>query len=77
MLKTTVSSARNGSFSFKKRRFLKLIRIFVGIKSFYLTDSQRLACNAKNKRFFASKDNAPANIGCMRCQNSLFVKFIH
>ncbi len=52
MLKTTVSSARNGSFSFKKRRFLKLIRIFVGIKSFYLTDSQRLACNAKNKRFF-------------------------
>ncbi len=77
MLKTTVSSARNGSFSFKKRRFLKLIRIFVGIKSFYLTDSQRLACNAKNKCFFASNYNALANIGCMRCQNSLFVKFIH
>ena len=54
-----------------------MIRIFVGIKSFYLTDSQRLACNDKNKRFFASKDNAPANIDCMRGQNSLFVKFIH
>ena len=77
MQKTTVLSARNVGLSVKKRRFLKLIRIFIGIKSFYLTDPQRLACNDKNKRFLPSKDNAPANIGCMRCQNSLFVKFIH
>ena len=77
MLKRTVSSARNGGFRLKKRRFLKLIRIIVGVENVYCADYQRLLCNAKNKRFSSSNDNALANIGCIRGQKSLFVNFIH
>ena len=77
MLKTAVSSVRNGGFSFKKRRFLKLIRIFAEIRKVYHVDFQPLSYNTKNKRFLPSNDNSPENIGCMYGQNSLFVKFIH
>ena len=77
MLKRTVLSARSGGFTFKKRRFLKRIRIFVYLKIIYLADYQHLVYNAKNKRFSLSNDNAPANINCMYGQNSLFVDFIH
>ena len=42
-----------------------MIRIFVDIKSFYFTDYQRLSCNAKNKQFLSTNDNAPTNIGCI------------
>ena len=76
MQKRVVSSARSGGFRTKKRRFLKLIRVFVGIKILYPADYQRLSCNAENKRFSAPKDNAPANIGCMCGQNRHFVEFI-
>ena len=72
-----VSSARNGGFIFKKQRFLKLIPISVHIKSIYYTDYQHLSCNAKNKRFSPSKDNASANTVCFCSQDSLFVDFIH
>ena len=65
MLKTSVSSARNGGINLKKRRFLKLISLFVGIKKVYYSDYQCLSCNAKNKRFSSPNDNSPANIGCM------------
>ena len=51
MQKTTVSSARNVGFSVKKRQFLKLIPIFVGIKNTYCSDYQYLSSNAENKRF--------------------------
>ena len=77
MLKTTVLSARNVGFSLKKRRFLKLIRIFASIKTVYPVDYQRFSCNAQNKRFSQLNDNTPANIGCMCGQNRLFVEFIH
>ena len=77
MLKTTVSSARSSGFRLKKWRFLKLIRIVIGIKIFYLTDYQHLSYNAKNKRFSASNYNAPANIRYMCDRNSLFVNFIY
>ena len=77
MQKTAVSSPRSDGFSVKKRRFLKLIRIFVGIKKVYHLDFQSLSYNTKNKRFLPSNDNSPENIGCMYGQNSLFVKFIH
>ena len=77
MLKTMVSSARNGGISFKKWQFLKLIPISVHIKSIYYTDYQHLSCNAKNKRFSPSKDNASANTVCFCSQDSLFVDFIH
>ena len=53
-----------------------MIRIFVGIKIIYPADYQRLSCNAENKRFFGTKDNALANIGCMCGQNRHFVEFI-
>ena len=76
MLKTLILQARNGGYSLKKRRFLKLIHLVVYIKTFYLSDNQCFLCNAKNKRFSSSKDNVPANIGYMCGQNSLFVKFI-
>ena len=66
MLKTTVLSARSDGFNLKKRRFLKLIRLIVGIKIFYLSDYQRIVCNVENKRFSPTKGNLPANIGCMR-----------
>ncbi len=66
MLKTTVLSARSGGFNLKKRRFLKLIRLVVDIKTFYLSDYQRFVCNVENKRFSPTKGNLPANIGCMR-----------
>ena len=66
MLKTSVSSARNVGMSLKKRRFLKLIPIFVGIKNTYHSDYQYLSRNAKNKRFSSTNDNSPANIGCIR-----------
>jgi len=77
MLKTAVSSVRNGGFSFKKQHFLKLIRIFAEIRKVYHVDFQSLSYNTKNKRFLPSNDNSPENIGCMYGQNSLFVKFIH
>ena len=65
MQKTTVSSARNGGINLKKRQFLKLIRVFVGIKNTYCPDYQPLSSNAENKRFLPPNDNALANIGCM------------
>ena len=65
MQKTAVSSLRSDGFSVKKRRFLKLIRIFVGIKNTYCSDYQYLSSNAENKRFLPPNDNALANIGCM------------
>ena len=65
MQKTTVSSARNGGINLKKRRFLKLIRVFVGIKNTYCSDYQSLSSNAKNKRLLPPNDNSSANIGCM------------
>ena len=55
MLKTAVSSVKNGGFSFKKQRFLKLIHILIGIKKIYHVDFQSLSYNTKNKRFFAIK----------------------
>ena len=61
----------------KKRRFLKLLRLFFSIKKVYRSDYQHLSRNAKIKRFSALNDNLPANIGCIRGQNSLFVDFIH
>ena len=77
MQKRVVSLARSGGFRTKKRRFLKMIRIFVGIKILYPADYQRLSCNAENKRFLSMKDNVLANIGCICCYNSRFVEFIH
>ena len=77
MQKTAVSSARSVGMSLKKRRFLKLIRIFASIKTVYPVDYQRFSCNAQNKRFSQLNDNPPANIGCMCGQNSIFVNFIH
>ena len=77
MLKTAVLAARNVGIKCKKRRFLKLILIFVGIKQGYSANYQHLACNGKNKHFLSTNDNSPANIGCMHAQNSLFVDFIH
>ena len=65
MQKTAVSSARNGGINLKKRRFLRLIRVFVGIKNTYCPDYQPLSSNAKNKRLLPPNDNALANIGCM------------
>ena len=76
MQKTAVSLARSGAFSLKKRRFLKLLRLFFSIKKVYRSDYQHLSYNAKIKRFSALNDNLPANIGCIRGQNSLFVNFI-
>jgi len=63
--------------SLKKRRFLKLILVFVGIKNIYYAYYQYFICNAENKRFLLSNGNTPANIGCMCGQNRLFVEFIH
>ena len=63
--KTVLLDAEKGSFISKKRRFLKLIRVFVGNKYIYHCDYQRLSCNAKNKRFSSTNDNMPANIRCM------------
>ena len=77
MMKRAVLSARSGGFRLKKRRFLKLIRVFVGNKYIYHCDYQRLSCNAENKRFSSTNDNVPANIGCMYAYNSLFVNIIH
>ena len=77
MQKTAVSSAGSDAFSLKKRRFLKLLRLFFSIKKVYRSDYQHLSRNAKIKRFSALNDNLPANIGCIRGQNSLFVDFIH
>ena len=65
MLKRTVLSARSSGFSVKKRRFLKVIRIFAGIRKLYFADYQRLLCNAKNKHFSSTNDHVPANIGCI------------
>ena len=65
MQKTTVSSARNGGFRTKKQRFLKLILIFVYIKTIYYTDYQRFVCDIENKRFSSPNDYVPANIGYM------------
>ena len=77
MLKRALLSTRRGGFSGKKRRFLKLILIFIGIKIVYRSDYQYLLFNAKNKRFSSTDNNAPANIDCMYAQNSRFVDFIH
>ena len=65
MQKTAVSSARSGAFRLKKRRFLKLILVFVGIKNIYYAYYQYFICNAENKRFLLSNGNTPANISCM------------
>ena len=64
MQKTAVSSAISGAFSLKKRRFLKMILVFVDIENNYHADYQRLSCNAKNRRFSSTKDKVIANIGC-------------
>lgn len=64
MQKTAVSSAISGAFRLKKRRFLKMILVFVDIGNNYHTDYQRLSCNAKNRRFSSTKDKVIANIGC-------------
>ncbi len=66
MLKRTVLAARSSGFSVKKRWFLKVIRIFVGIRKLYFTDYQHLLCNAENTRFSSPKGNMTANIGCIR-----------
>ena len=65
MLKTRVPSVRTVDFSLKKRRFLKLVSIFVGIKNVYYTDYQYIVSNTENKRFSSTNDNTLANIGCM------------
>lgn len=65
MLKRAVLESKNVGISLKKQRFLKLIRVFVGIKTVYCLDYQCLLCNVKNKHFLSSKDNTPANIGGM------------
>ena len=65
MQKTAVSSARNGGINLKKRQFLKLIRVFVGIKNTYCPDYQPLSSNAKNNRLLSPNDNSSVNIGCM------------
>ena len=64
MQKTAVLSAISGAFSLKKRRFLKMILVFVDIENNYHTDYQPLLCNAKNRHFSSTKDNVIANIGC-------------
>ena len=51
VLKVEVLSARNSGFRTKKRWFLKLIHIFVGIKNIYHADYQYLLYNTQNKRF--------------------------
>ena len=51
MLKTAVLAARNVGIKCKKRRFLKLILILIGIKQGYSANYQHLACNGKNKHF--------------------------
>ena len=66
MLKRMSLSERNGGFSLKNWRFLKLIFLFIATKVFYLSGYQWLSCNARNNRFSASNDNAPANIACIR-----------
>ena len=76
MQKATVLSARNAGFSVKKRRFLKLFRVFIGIKKAHHADYQRLSYNDKNQRFSWLKDNVSANIDCICSQNMLFVTFI-
>ena len=75
-MKATVLDSRNVGIRPKKRRFLKLIRIFVGIKNNYYSDYQHLSHNTKNKRFCQPKDNTSANIDCICGQNSLFVNFL-
>ena len=65
MLKTRVLSVRTVGFSLKKRQFLKLVSIFVGIKNVYYTDYQYIVSNTENKRFSSTNDNTLANIGCM------------
>ena len=47
MLKAAVLSARNVGINLKKRRFLKMIRLVVYIKTFYFTDYQHLMCNVQ------------------------------
>ena len=76
MLKTRVPSARIVGFSLKKRWFLKLVSIFIGIKIVYYTDYQCLSCNVKNRCFSSTNDNTLTNIGCMCGQNSLFVNLL-
>ena len=51
VLKVEVLSARNSGFRTKKRWFLKLIHIFVGIKNIYHADYQYLLYDTQNKRF--------------------------
>ena len=63
--KAVVLDVKNGGFIGKKRWFLKLIHILIGIKKIYHIDFQSLSYNAKNKRFLPSNDNSPENIGCM------------
>ena len=65
MLKRAVLVARNVGIRLKKRRFLKLFFIFVGIKKAYHSDFQYLLRNTNNKRFSSTNDNSTANIGYM------------
>ena len=76
MLKTVVLSARNGSFSLKKQRFLKRIRIFVGIKKSITLIISVFYVMTKTS-VFCLKDNALENIDCICGQNKHFVEFIH
>ena len=46
MMKAMVLSARTVGINLKKRRFLKLILVFVGVKIVYLADYQSLVCKA-------------------------------
>ncbi len=54
-IKWAVSSARNADIRLKNRRFLKMIHMFVFSKKVYYADYQYFVCNAKNRRFSASK----------------------
>ena len=72
-----ILSTRNDGFSAKKWRFLKLILLFVGIIKIYNAYFQHFICDAENKRFSSSKDNALENIRCICGQNRHFVEFIH
>ena len=65
MEKRTVSVIGDLGFRTKKQRFLKLILIFVYIKTIYYTDYQRFVCDIENKRFSSPNGYVPANIGCM------------
>ena len=72
MLKTSVSSARNVGMSLKKRRFLKLIPIFVGIKNIYHSDYQHLSRNAKKQAFFVNERQLACKYRLYACLEQVF-----